>query len=90
MVILSFGANDGKKISPTAKRLMGRESWLDSIKYFLWNFKTYKLLRKIILSSTSPFEKVGTEKQGEEPKVPFATLQEFRDNLEYIVDRYFH
>ncbi len=87
MVILSFGANDGKKISATAKRIMQSKGVLEDLKYFLWNFKTYKLLRKLILSRSNPFDRISAGEKQPEQKVPYATLQEFRGNLEYIIDR---
>lgn len=86
MVILSFGANDGKKISTAAKEIMQSRGLMEDIKYFLWNFKTYRLLRKIILARTNPFDNVSSNTGSREKKVPYATLQEFRGNLEYIVD----
>lgn len=86
MIILSFGANDGKKISAAAKRIMQSRGLMEDIKYFLWNFKTYRLLRKLILARSNPFDKVSTGTESREQKVPYATLQEFRKSLEYIVD----
>jgi lysophospholipase L1-like esterase len=86
MVIFTFGANDGKMISQSAKNVLQDEGTLEDIKYVLWNLKTYKLLRKWILSQADPFKKKKAGSAKPEPKVPYATLQEYRGNLEYMAD----
>ena len=87
MVILSFGANDGKPVPEAAKKILKQKPWAESLKYFLWNFKTYKLLRKILLSKVNPFDKLKQKDSEKVPKEPFNTLEEFRKNIEYIIDR---
>jgi len=87
MVIFTFGANDGKLITQGAKKMLQNKGVLDDVKYLLWNLKTYKLLRKWILSRTDPFAKKTGVTKTEEKKVPYATLQEYRSNLEYMIDR---
>lgn len=86
MVIFTFGANDGKMISQSAKKVMQDKGALEDIKYLLWNLKTYKLLRKWILSQSDPFKQKKKDTVKAESKVPYATLQEYRGNLEYMVD----
>ena len=87
MVILSFGANDGKPIPREVKKILKQKSWIEDLKYFLWNFKTYKLLRKIILSKVDPFDRLKKKQPDKVPTEPFISLDEFRKNLEYIIDK---
>ena len=86
MVIMSFGANDGKMISKRAKALLQRESSLEGLKFFLRRFKTYKLLRRWVLSMANPFDNRENPKPEKTERVPFVTLKEFRANLRAIVE----
>jgi lysophospholipase L1-like esterase len=85
MVVVTFGANDSKRISSATKQVLTQEGWLVRLKYFFWNFKTYKLLRKMILSLSNPLDRLRNKKSVEGEKQPFSTLNEFRENLDYIV-----
>ncbi len=86
MVIFTFGANDGKLISQRAKKVLQDKGALEDLKYLLWNLETYKLMRKWILSQSDPFKQKAKQSAEPEPKVPYATVQEYRGNLEYMVD----
>lgn len=87
MVILSFGANDSRKIPKNVKKLLLHPGWIEKTKTFLRNFKTYRLLRKFLLSLYNPFDNMNKKKAGTEPKESFVTLKEFTKNLEYIIDK---
>ena len=86
MVIMSFGANDGKMISSRAKALLQRGSSLEGLKFFLWRFRTDKLLRRWFLSMANPFDKMEKLPAEKPQRVPFVTLGEFRGNLKAIVE----
>ncbi len=86
MVIFTFGANDGKLISRNAKKMLQNHGIVEDVKYFLWNFQTYKLLRKWLLSQADPFGKKSGNSGLAEKKVPYSTIQEYRNNLEYMID----
>ncbi|HDP93739.1 MAG TPA: hypothetical protein ENN40_00030 [Candidatus Aminicenantes bacterium] len=86
MVIMSFGANDGKMISQRAKALLQRESALEGVKYFLRRFAAYRLMRRLLLSLTNPFEKLAEQPPAKKQKrVPVVTVAEFRENLTAMV-----
>lgn len=86
MVIMSFGANDGKMISRRAKEILQRESALEGIKHFLRHFATYRLMRRLLLSLANPFEKLADQAPAEKQKrVPVVTVAEFRENLAAMV-----
>jgi len=87
MVIISFGANDGKRISRRAKETLQRGSSLEGVKHFLRRFATYRLMRRWILSLGNPFEKLAdrpADAVGD--RVPVVTRLEFRQNLTYLVE----
>jgi len=93
LVILSFGANDGKPIPQRAKKFLKNNPWIEDLKEFLRNFSTYKLLRKVLLSYYNPFDQIRREAtrrvastQKEDPMEPFVSFQEYQRNLEYIID----
>jgi len=84
MVMVSFGANDGRLVPKAVKQLLGHRSILQGLKNFLVNFKTYRLLRKWMFSLYNPFDHLKqTETQAMEP---FITLDEYCANLQAIID----
>lgn len=85
MVVLTFGANDARKIPERVKKILKQPGWIEKSKNFLGNFKTYRLLRKFLLSIYNPFDSVN--KNNNHKLVPFVTLKEFAQNLEYIIDK---
>jgi len=87
MVIMSFGANDGKMISRRAKAILQRESALEGVKHFLRRFATYRLMRRLLLSLSNPFEKLAERPAAtKSQRVPVVTKVEFRENLTAIVE----
>ena len=82
LVIMSFGANDGKKISRRAKTILQRESALEGVKHFMRRFATYRLMRRLLLSLANPFEKLADQpRDPQQQRVPVVTVDEFRENL---------
>lgn len=87
LIILTFGANDGRPIPKRVKMMLRKKPGIEKIKYFLWNFETYKLFRKILLSLFNPLEKMQNRKKAKEPMEAFVTLKEYYQNLEYIIKK---
>jgi hypothetical protein len=87
MVILSFGANDARKVPRRIKRQLRQPGWIVGLKNVLSSFKTYRLFRKILLSITSPLERTITKIPVGEQKEPLVTVKEFSQNLKYIIDQ---
>jgi lysophospholipase L1-like esterase len=87
MVILSFGANDARKVPKRIKKQLKPPGWIKSLKNVLVNFKTYRLIRKILLSMTDPLDRPVKREAVGEQKVPLVTVEEFSQNLRYIIDQ---
>lgn len=85
MMILSFGANDGKPVPQSAKKFLKQNPWIEDLQGFLRNFSTYKLMRKVLLSFYNPFDNL-TEPYQRGPVEPFVTFPEYQKNLEYLID----
>lgn len=86
MMILTFGANDGTLIPESVKKYLRNPPAIENLTNFLGNFKTYKLMRKIILGIYNPFEEARKKNQKEEKWEAFVTIEEFQTNLSYIID----
>ncbi|HWP45625.1 MAG TPA: GDSL-type esterase/lipase family protein [Candidatus Limnocylindrales bacterium] len=85
MMILSFGANDGKPVPQRAKKFLKLNPWMEDLQGFLRNFSTYKLMRKILLSFYNPFDALHSQNP-KGPVEPFVTFLEYQKNLEYLID----
>jgi lysophospholipase L1-like esterase len=87
MVILSFGANDGRMVPKDVKKVLRQSPFIEGLKDFLTGFKTYRLFRKIVFSLYNPFDKYRSGKAGEAESEAFVTTWEFQQNLEHIIRR---
>ena len=87
MVILSFGANDGRNVSKDIKALLRQSPAIENLKDFLGNFKIYRLLRKIVFSMYNPFDKYRNRKHKNSEVEEFVTRREYQQNLEHIIRR---
>lgn len=87
MVVVAFGANDGRLVPSRVKAMLRQKPFFTGLKDFLGNFRTYRLMRKIILSLFNPFDRQQKQESDREPEVPMVTMAEFSRNLENIIDR---
>lgn len=87
MVILSFGANDGRPIPKRAKKMLQKKSWFDDVHYFLLHFKTYRFIQKIFLSRSDRLQRMRKTMRKKEPLEAYVTPEEFQRNLEYIFQK---
>ncbi|MCK4336799.1 MAG: SGNH/GDSL hydrolase family protein, partial [Candidatus Aminicenantes bacterium] len=87
MVILSFGANDSRKVPKDIKAVLRQSPAIENLKDFLGNFKIYRLLRKIVFSLYNPFDKYRNRKHQDTEVEEFVTLWEYQQNLEHIIRR---
>lgn len=88
MLVVSFGANDSRKVPVKLKKALKSPQLLAGIKDFLGNFKTYRLIRKLLLSKINPFDKETNKEQlKNSPREAIVTLQEYTRNLEYIIEK---
>ncbi|MFC2157681.1 SGNH/GDSL hydrolase family protein [Acidobacteriota bacterium] len=85
MVILTFGANDSRRVPLRVKRILKQSSFVEGAKDFLGKFKTYRLLRKVVVSLFNPLERVRKTASAEEEEEEFVTPWEYQQNLEYII-----
>ena len=87
MVVAAFGANDGRMVPRRVKALLRQKPFFAGLKDFLGNFKTYRLMRKILLSLVNPYDRLIRKKSAQDPKVPLVTPGEFSENLETIIKK---
>jgi lysophospholipase L1-like esterase len=85
MVILSFGANDSRKVPQDVKKVLRQSAFIENLKDFLAGFKTYRFFRKIVFSIYNPFDKYRSGKQKVAETEEFVTTWEFQQNLEHII-----
>jgi lysophospholipase L1-like esterase len=85
MVILAFCANDGRLVPRQVKAMLRQKPFFSGLKDFLGNFKTYRWMRKILLSLVNPYDRKMRKSSGREPRVPLVNQAEFSRNLEYII-----
>lgn len=85
MVILSFGANDSRKVPADVKKILKQPAFIENLKDFLAGFKTYRFFRKIVFSIYNPFDKYRASKQKEADMEDFVTTWEYQQNLEHII-----
>jgi|GEM_PF-1281251 len=86
LVILSFGANDGRKIPSAIKKMLLQPTLVQRIKGVLSRFKTYRLLRKLLLSLYNPLDRHMDQKDARIAREPFVTPSEYSRNLEEFID----
>ena len=86
MVVVSFGANDSRKVPPAVKKLLNQPAWIEGVKDFLGNFKVYRFFRKTLLSMVNPFDDETKQSADEtSPREPMVTPGEYTRNLERII-----
>lgn len=85
MVILSFGANDSRKVPAAVKKILRQPAYIENLKDFLAGFKTYRFFRKIVFSLYNPFDKYRASKQKDADMEEFVTTWEYQQNLEHII-----
>jgi lysophospholipase L1-like esterase len=84
IVILSFGANDGRFGLQTADdALDANETWIAAVAWQLRRLESFRLLRRAIFSVYDPFAGLGTgEGAAPRPQVVSVPLPQYRSNLQ--------
>lgn len=88
LIIVSFGANDPRYVRYSLKDLLDREeTMVGAARSFLRNFKTYMLMRRLILKVYDPLspEKLDQRPQQQALSRRAVTLNEFEENLEFFI-----
>jgi lysophospholipase L1-like esterase len=86
MLVVSYGANDGRTVPVSVKRGLRQSGFIGGVKDFLGRFKAYRLLRKKVLGLYNPFDRAAGA-QRDEPQAAFVATDEYARNLEAIIDQ---
>jgi lysophospholipase L1-like esterase len=87
LLIVSFGSNDARYVlQPADKVLAADETWLGGLRWTLMKFKTFRLMRKLILSIFDPFRAM-IPKPGQPGKalVHSVPLDQYQNNLRTMI-----
>lgn len=88
LLIVSYGANDPRMVpNPTADVVAADYGWRGALRHRLLDLGTYRLLRKVLLSTVDPLDRPTSDEIEGRHKVEAVAPEHYRENLREIFTR---
>jgi len=86
LLLVSFGGNDARfMLQPIDQMLAADETFIGGVRWTLFKFKTFKLLRRWMLSAYDPFKSLAKSPEAKRSLVPAVPPEGYKANLKTMI-----